>query len=92
MDKNRINYTLDILMAVAALVVATTGLIIFFFLPTGQWRGGWQEFLGIPKRILVDWHNWSGIILLFLIVIHFFLHWPWLIATTKNLFRTKNQS
>jgi len=90
MDKNRINYTIDVLMAFFVFIVSTTGLIIFFFLPDGVRQGGYQEFLGVTKRTISGWHDWSGVILIVLIFFHFILHWNWLIITTKNLFKSKD--
>ncbi len=87
MIKNKINFIVDALAFVAFLVVAKTGLIMFFFLPDGVQRGGYQEFWGISKRTYVDIHNWAGIILIILVIFHLILHWQWIVSTVKNLFR-----
>ena len=87
MSKLKLNYLVDFLAAISFLIVAKTGLIIFFFLPEGVRRGGYQEFFGITKNTYVGIHNWSGIILIILIVFHFILHWQWIVCTTKNLFK-----
>ncbi|NMB47849.1 DUF4405 domain-containing protein [Candidatus Kuenenbacteria bacterium] len=60
-------------------------------MPDGQRYGGWHEFLGVSKRVFVDFHNWAGIILIVLMAIHFIFHWKWLVITTKNLFRPKTK-
>ncbi len=90
MNKNKLNYVVDILMVLFSLIVAVSGLIIFFFLPEGVRQGGYQEFMGITKKVFWGWHNWSGIILILLIVLHFIIHWNWLAINIKNLFESKD--
>lgn len=90
MVKSKINYSVDILMLVFFIINSITGLIIFFFLPSAVKKGSYQEVLGIIKQKWVDLHNWSGIILLLLIVIHIILHWNWIVSKTKS-FITKNK-
>ena len=85
MEKSKINYIVDVLMAISFFVAAITGLVMFFFLPSGVQRGGYQEFLGIIKHIWVDIHNWAGIILIILVIIHLILHWNWVVFMTINI-------
>ena len=90
-EKSKINYILDLLMAVSFFVVTITGLVMFFFLPSGVRRGGYQEFLGITKQNWVDIHNWSGIILIMVVVIHLILHWNWIVGMTKMLVQKRGK-
>ena len=89
MGKAKINYFIDILMLIFFTINSITGLIIFFFLPTGVKRGAYQEFLGIIKQNWSNLHNWSGLLLLLLIAIHLILHWKWIISMTKSLVQKK---
>jgi len=91
MGKSKTNYFVDLLMLIFFVINAITGLIIFFFLPTGVKRGSYQEFLGIIKQNWVHLHNWSGLILLLLVVIHLILHWNWIVSMTKSLIQKKNK-
>ena len=91
MEKSKINYIIDAFMAISFFVVAITGLVMFFFLPSGIQRGGYQEFLGIIKHIWIDIHNWSGIILIILVIVHLILHWNWIISMTKNVWSKKEK-
>lgn len=86
MDKTKINYIIDFLMGVSFIIVSITGLIIFFFLPRGVPKGGYQEFLGIIKNTWVLWHNWWGIIMVALVIIHLVLHVDWIMFMTKKIF------
>jgi len=91
MGKSKINYVIDILMLIFFIINAITGLIIFFFLPTGVKKGGYQEFLGIIKHNWADVHNWSGLLLLLLVAIHLILHWKWIVSMTKSLIAKNNK-
>ena len=87
MGKSKINYLIDLLMLISFVINSITGLIIFFFLPTGVKRGSYQVFLGIIKQNWVDVHNWSGLLLILLVAIHLILHWKWIVSMTKSLIR-----
>ncbi len=92
MAKPRTNYIIDALMAIAFLVSAVTGLIMFFFLPGGVRQGGYQEFLGIIKHSWSTVHVWSGIVMILLVIIHVVLHWGWIVCMTKEIFgKRKNK-
>lgn len=89
MNKVKLNYFIDVLMAVIFIITAVTGLIIFLFLPSGIRQGNYQTFLGILKGNWIFIHDWSGIILIVLVVLHFILHWNWMIHITKSIFKKK---
>jgi cytochrome b subunit of formate dehydrogenase len=84
----RINYIVDILIAISFLVTAITGLIVFFF-SSGVRQGGFQTFFGIIKGMWLVIHNWSGVIFIILVILHFVLHWNWVMSMTKNIFSKK---
>lgn len=91
MNKSKLNYYVDIFMTLAFIITAKTGLIIFFFIPSGVKRGGYQEFMGIIKQ---DWtivHNYAGILMTILVLIHFILHWNWLVCMTKGVVCKKEE-
>lgn len=89
MTRLKLNYIIDLLAAISFLLVAKSGLIIMFFLPEGVRRGGYQEFLGISKKTYISIHDWSGVVFIVLVIIHFILHWKWLVCTTKSFFVKK---
>jgi hypothetical protein len=92
MNLPKINYIIDALMVVSFAVTAVTGLIIFFFIPGGVPQGRYQEFIGILKGTWTAVHNWAGIVMVLLVVLHFLLHWKWVVSTTKNLFFSKKKT
>jgi quinol-cytochrome oxidoreductase complex cytochrome b subunit len=91
MNGPKFNYSIDVLMALSFIITSISGLILFFFLPEGLGRGNSTDFLGIVRR---DWkliHDWSGIALAVLVLIHLVLHWKWIVCMTKNLLTKKNK-
>ena len=88
MNKAELNYIIDISMAVLFTITAIAGLILFFFL-RGIRQGGHNEFLGIARQVWINVHDFFGIILLILVLMHLALHWSWIICITKRIFKKK---
>jgi len=72
MNKIKINYFLDILLAISFIIVAITGIILFLKL--------------VPKHTLVQLHDVSGIIFIILSLTHIVLHFNWFVCVTKSMF------
>ena len=89
MEKSKLNYIVDVLMGVAFVIASITGLVVFFFLPSGVKQGRYLEFLGIIKGTWTAWHNWAGIIIIVLVLVHLILHWKWMVNMTKSFFGGK---
>lgn len=86
MNKAKINYFIDLVAVLFFLICAGSGLIMLFFLPEGIRHGGTQEFLGLSKNVWVDIHDFSGVIIIILVLVHLILHWNWLECMTNNIF------
>ena len=84
--KIRINYIVDFLAFGAFLITAISGFVMLIFLPSGVKQGRYQEFLGAEKFIWVAIHDWAGIVLTVLVIIHLVLHWRWVVAMSKRFF------
>lgn len=89
MEKVRINYIVDLLLALSFVVTAVTALVIFLFLPEGVRQGRYQEFLGIAKFAWSNLHTVAGLAMVALSFLHLILHWRWMLSMTKSLFRAK---
>lgn len=89
MNKQKTNYIIDLLALVSFIIAAISGLVIRFFMPSGVRQGRLQEFLGIQKGVWLEIHDWAGIILIVLIVIHFILHWDWVVCMTKSMLKSE---
>lgn len=88
MNKFKINYVVDFLAFISFVVVAFSGIAIKIFMPSGVRQGRLQEFLGIQKTVWSEIHDWSGILMIILVLIHLVLHWNWIICMTKNIFKS----
>jgi len=85
MDRMKVNYFIDLGMAVAFVLLFVTGIIKF---------PGLLPFLGIsyaglPMNQITMIHDRSGVVLGVLIIIHFLLHFKWMRAKTLSLFKRK---
>ena len=89
MEKTKLNYFIDVPLALSFIVVAITSLIIFFFLPSGVRQAGYQTFLGITKHTWSQIHTISGLAMIALSLIHLILHFNWFICITKSFFKKK---
>lgn len=82
--KVKVNYFLFWLLLLSFLSLLITALIKF---------PGLLMFLGIRTRGLPMYeinliHDWSGVVLSVLILIHIILHWKWIINITKQIFKS----
>ncbi|PWR74898.1 DUF4405 domain-containing protein [Methanospirillum stamsii] len=61
-----------------------SGIVLYFFLPSGGGRGGYRTFLDISRDQWVHMHDFSSFIFAGLIIIHLVLHWKYF----RNINRT----
>jgi cytochrome b subunit of formate dehydrogenase len=87
MDKTKINYIIDAFLAISFVITAITGILIFFFMPGGVPQGRFQELMGVSKAVWSAMHNWAGIIMMLLSLVHVILHWRWIVSMTTSLFK-----
>jgi hypothetical protein len=83
MNKAKLNYFVDLGLFMAFLLISITGIIKF----PGWGLYGSLGFKGISKI-----HDWSGIALVVLVLVHLILHWPWIKSMTKCFFKKKKKS
>jgi len=72
-------------MFVCFLISAISGLL-FLFAPKGP-RAGWYQFENLGRDDLRDIHFIFGILMILFGLIHFVLHWNWIVAMTKSIFK-----
>ncbi|MEM4897334.1 MAG: DUF4405 domain-containing protein, partial [Pyrobaculum sp.] len=70
MKKATLCYIIDMAMIPPGVAVAVSGLVRYFFLPSGVKKGGQAVFLGLTKDTWTTIHEWSGFILLGLAAAH----------------------
>ena len=76
MNKTKLNYFVDLGMAISFAIVAVTGILK-------------HPALGGRARDYMLLHDWAGIVLACFVAIHLILHWSWIVAMTKSLLKHK---
>jgi len=93
--KATINYIVDLIIALAFILSALSGIILFFF-PSG-YQGGRnpyyaQSILFLTTHAWKELHNWSSLAMIAGVGIHLVLHWNWMVCMTKRLLVPKKPS
>lgn len=86
MDRGILNYIVDMGLAIT--------FILSFFTGITKWPGLVQKFglsyNDLPMRAITLIHDWSGLIMGLLVLVHIILHWKWIVAFTKKILAKKN--
>jgi len=76
MKRITLNAVVDISALVTFVPSLITGLVLYFFLPSGGGRGNnWSTWMGISRYDWVLWHDIASFAFAALLVIHILLHW-----------------
>ncbi|MDD5433778.1 MAG: DUF4405 domain-containing protein [Candidatus Pacebacteria bacterium] len=89
MNTIKINILVNSLSFAALLIVAITGVVLWVFLPGSQ-GAGHSSLWGLDRHIWKDWHNWSGVVFIVLMLTHLILHRSWIKAMPQYLCKSKN--
>jgi hypothetical protein len=86
-NRSRFNVAINMLIGFSFLLTAMSG--IYFLYVSGGRRGvANPEFLF--SRATWDLiHTWSGIVLVDAVVVHFSIHWGWVVKVTSKMFRPR---
>ncbi|OHD68064.1 MAG: hypothetical protein A2177_01530 [Spirochaetes bacterium RBG_13_68_11] len=90
--KARINFWIDVLIGVAFVAAAASGVVLLVMGSGGGYRGGRgtagiREVLFLGRTAWKDLHNWSGIAMSAGVLGHLVLHARWIGCMSRNLFR-----
>ena len=82
MNRTKLNYWIDVGLAISFFTCFYTGLV--------KWPGlvkiiGTSAYKIVRVKNISLLHDWSGIIMGLLVIIHLALHWKWIVAVTKNI-------
>jgi len=80
-------YVIDIGLVISFLGVVITGIIKFRTLL--GYFGVTLVFSDAAKSLLRTIHDWSGLVMAILVLIHLILNWGWIVETTKEYFKRK---
>jgi hypothetical protein len=92
MKKTRLYLLLDLVLAIAFLVEALSGFVLWLVLPhSGGYRGGRglvtvSEFV-FTRTTWLSLHDWFAVVMVAGILLHFALHWKWIVAVCRKLWR-----
>ncbi len=83
MDVNKIKYVVSLGLIVTFFSSCITGLIKF---------PGFVQFIGMNRGMLPMYelnlfHDWSGVVMGLLVLIHLILNWKWMAVMTKKYLR-----
>ena len=89
MSKARLNYVLDVVIGVAFLLSALTGMA-FLLMGEGGYQGGRNpqfqtDLLGISRATWSDLHALGGLVMITGVVLHLALHWKWILCVTRRM-------
>lgn len=89
MDKTKANYFIDIILIVSFIVVSVSAIILFFvpYAPKGE-----VFILGLDRHLWSSMHEILGFVFIGFGLLHFLLHWEWMISTTKSLFKEQEET
>lgn len=76
MKRITVNALVDIACLIAFIPSLLTGLVLYFFLPSGGGRGGsWVTWMGITRHDWVLYHDVASFAFAVLLILHLLLHW-----------------
>lgn len=87
MNKARINYWIDVGLIITFILSALTGLVKW----PGLFRLTGIRHSALPMREISLVHDWSGLVMILLVLAHLLLHLNWIIIMTKTLFNNKKR-
>jgi hypothetical protein len=76
------NVAIDLAVAVSFVLAAVSG-IYFLYVPGGRWAA---DPLLLFSRTTWDLiHTWAAVVMIVAAVIHFVIHWKWVVKVTRNM-------
>lgn len=79
MNRTKVNYWVDLVIALAFVGSAVSG-IVFLFPYSGS------TAVGIPYIVWDQIHTWSSLLMIGGVFAHLVLHWKWIVAMTRKTF------
>ncbi|MFN2108540.1 MAG: DUF4405 domain-containing protein [Anaerolineae bacterium] len=89
MNKTKLNYWVDVMIAVAFVISAITGLA-FLVMGSGGYQGGRNSqflttFLGLERAQWSDLHTLGSLVMISGVFMHLVLHWNWIVCVTRRM-------
>lgn len=85
MKRITINAIVDICCLITFIPTLITGLVLYFYLPSGGGRGGnWVTWMGISRHNWVLYHDITSFAFAAFLILHMLLHWKFFRNIRKN--------
>jgi len=89
MDRLKLNYWIDVGLSFSFFICFFTGLI--------KWPGlikliGTSAYKILHVKNISLIHDWSGLIMGLLVLVHLGLHWKWIVGVTKSMLKSETLS
>ena len=85
-------YWIAVTALLALLLEAASGFILWIALPRAggfHFRGSGSraahESFGFTRETWLDIHDWAGIALIVILLVHLLLHWRWVVGVTRRV-------
>ncbi len=86
MKRITVNALVDIGCLITFIPSLITGMVLYFFLPSGEGRGGsWVTCMGITRHDWILYHDIASFAFAALLIIHLLLHWKFFRNISKSL-------
>ena len=85
MKKAFVNYCIDVGLAITFLITFITGI---FKWPILVQKFGWNLS---TYRVFTFLHDWVGLLMGLLVLVHIALHWRWIVVMTKKICKGKKK-
>ena len=83
-------------MSILSIIAVVSGFALWLILPQGQgFRGGRErliirtDYLSLERNDWLNIHDWVGVVLIAIVVIHIAVHYKWIIYMTRKLFKSE---
>jgi hypothetical protein len=87
-DRSRFNIGINIAIGLSFLITALSGVYLLFI--TGGNHGFADPVLLFNRTTWDLIHTWAGIILIDVAIVHFAIHWRWVLKVTGKMLRSLN--
>ena len=85
-NRSRFNVVINAIIGISFLVAAITGIYLLFV--TGGKRGLPDPMFLFSRTTWDLIHTWAGILMIITAVVHFAIHWKWVVKVTAKVFKS----
>ncbi len=86
--QTRKNWLIDAAVLLGG-VLSALSAVYFLYLPSGGYEGGRNPMYGVTilfgRHTWGDIHTWGGVLMIIAVVVHFAIHWQWVVRMSKRV-------